>query len=221
VILKAPERYAQEPFFMPSSQSDWDAKHRLAAEAPLSEPASIVRELLPFLPAGRALDIACGTGRHALLLAGRGQHVTAVDFSSVALDILEIRARSAGAPVRRVESLHKAGRPQKGGVELIHADLERITLPERCYDLILCIQYLQRDLFPQMARALRPSGVLLMETFTRAQLEFAGGPRNPTYLLETGELREAFPGLRVLFYRELRAGQGIASLVARQPGKHG
>jgi tellurite methyltransferase len=204
---------------MPASQSDWDAKHRLATEVAPSEPASIVRELLLFLPTGPALDIACGTGRHALLLAGRGQHVTAVDFSSVALDTLEVRARSADAPVRRGESLHKAGRPQKGGVELIHADLQRITLPERCYDLILCIQYLQRDLFPQMARALRPNGVLLMETFTQAQLEFAGGPRNPAYLLEPGELREAFPELRVLFYRELRAEQGIASLLARRPEK--
>jgi tellurite methyltransferase len=204
---------------MPASQSDWDAKHRLAAEAPPSEPASIVRELLPLLPAGPALDIACGTGRHALLLAGRGQHVTAVDFSSVALDILEVHARGMGAPVRRGERFRESGRPHEGGLELIHADLERITLPERCYDLILCIQYLQRDLFPQMVRALRPKGVLLMETFTRAQLEFAGGPRNPAYLLESGELREAFPELRVLFYRELRAGQGIASLLARRPEK--
>jgi len=204
---------------MPSSQSDWDAKHRLAAEEPPSEPASIVSELLPLLPSGPALDIACGTGRHTLLLAGRGQHVTAVDFSSVALDILEVRAHAMGAPIRRNERLHKAGRPQKGGAELIHADLERMTLPERRYDLILCIQYLQRDLFPQMAGALRPNGVLLMETFTRVQLEFAGGPRNPAYLLEPGELREAFPELRVLFYRELRAEQGIASLLARRSEK--
>jgi tellurite methyltransferase len=201
---------------MPSSQSDWDAKYRLAAEAPPSEPASIVSELLPLLPSGPALDIACGTGRHALLLAARGQHVTAVDFSGAALGVLEARARGMGAAVRRGESLHEAGRPRKGGLELIHADLERMMLPERSFDLILCVQYLQRDLFPQMARALRPKGVLLMETFTRSQLEFAGGPRNPAYLLEPGELREAFSGLRVLFYRELRAEQGIASLLARR-----
>jgi len=206
---------------MPSSQSDWDAKHSLAAAGPPSEPASIVCELLPLLPSGTALDIACGTGRHALMLATRGQHVTAVDFSSVALGVLEAGASSMGVPARRGESLHDAGRPRKGGLELIHADLERIRLPERCYDLIVCIQYLQRDLFPQMARALRPNGVLLMETFTRAQLEFAGGPRNPAYLLESGELREAFVELRVLFYRDLQAGQGIASLLAKKPHKHG
>jgi len=120
------------------------------------------------------------------------------------------------APVRRSKSLHEAGRSFRGGLELTQADLERTHLPERSYDLILCIQYLQRSLFPQMARGLRSGGVLLFETYTRAQLEYAGGPRNPAYLLETGELREAFPELRVLFYRELRAGQGIASLVARK-----
>jgi hypothetical protein len=98
----------------------------------------------------------------------------------------------------------------------VREDLERSEIAEHCYDLILCIQYLQRSLFSQMARALRPGGALLFETYTHAQLEFACGPRNPSYLLETGELRKAFPELRVLFYRELRAGQGIASLVARK-----
>src|SRR6267143_1018091 len=204
---------------MPSSLSDWDAKHRLAAETPPSESARIVRELLPLLPAGPALDIACGAGRHSLLLAARGQHVTAVDFSVVALDVLEARANGMRARVRRSKSLHEIERPLHGGLELMQADLERTELPERRYDLILCVQFLQRSLFSQMARALRPDGVLLFETYTRAQLEFAGGPRNPFFFLESGELREAFPELCMVFYRELRAGQGIASLVAKKQGK--
>jgi tellurite methyltransferase len=207
---------------MPPSPSDWDAKHKLAVKAPPAEPASIVCELLPLLPAGPALDIACGTGRHSLLLAARGQHVTAVDFSSVALDTLKAQAHGMHVPVQQSKSFHPAPKRHLcGGLELVQADLEHTRLPECSYDLILCIQYLQRSLFPQMTCALRPNGVLLMETFNRAQLEFPGGPRNPAYLLETGELRDAFPGLSVLFYRELRAGQGIASLVARKRGKHG
>ncbi len=206
---------------MPSSPSDWDAKHKLAAEAPPAEPASIVCELLPLLPAGPALDIACGTGRHALLLAARGQHVTAVDFSEVALDTLKVRAHRMNVPVRQTKSFLPAPkRHLHGGLELMQTDLEHIRLPECCYALILCFQYLQRSLFPQITRSLRPNGVLLLETYTRAQLEFPGGPRNPAYLLEIGELRDSFPGLCVLFYRELRAGQGIASLVARKRSKH-
>ena len=46
---------------------------------PSAEPASFVMELLPLLPRGPALDLACGTGRHTLPLASRGRHVTAVD----------------------------------------------------------------------------------------------------------------------------------------------
>jgi tellurite methyltransferase len=204
---------------MPSSQSEWDAKHRLGAEAPPSEPASIVRELLPLLPSGPALDIACGTGRHALFLAARGQHVMVVDYSGVALDILEVRAHRQHVRLKRGDGFRPPGRHLHGGLELVHTNLEEAQLPEHCYDLILCVQYLQRNLFPQMVRALRPEGVLLMETFTQAHLEFSGGPRNPAYLLETGELREAFPELCVVFYRELRAGVGIASLVAKKHAK--
>ena len=137
-------------------------------------------------------------------------------FSSVALDTLEIRARGQHVPVRRSNSFHAAARPVHGVIELIQANLETAQLPELGYDLILCIQYLQHSLFPQMVRALRPGGVLLMETFTRAQPEFSCSPRNPAHLLETGELREAFPELCVLFYRELRAGVGIASLLAKK-----
>ncbi len=204
---------------MPSSQSEWDAKHRLAAERAPAEPASIVRELLPLLPRGPALDLACGTGRHTLLIASRGQHVVGLDWSNVALEILGVRARAGRISVKRVGSFETSGRRAPRGIELFQTDLEQVELPEQAFDLVLCFQYLQRSLFPQMTRALRPGGVLLFETYTRAQLEFEGGPRNPDHLLGTGELREAFPALRVLFYRELRAGQGIASLLAQKPMK--
>jgi hypothetical protein len=59
--------------------------------------------------------------------------------------------------------------------------------------------------------------MLLFETYTKAQLDFSGGPRDPAHLLNPGELRRAFPELEVVFYRELRAEQGIASLAARNP----
>ena len=85
------------------------------------------------------------------------------------------------------------------------------------YSVILCVRYLQRSVFPQICRALRPGGMLLFETYTKAQLDLSGGPRDPAHLLNPGELRRAFPGLETVFYRELRAEQGIASLAARKP----
>jgi tellurite methyltransferase len=193
----------------------WDAKHRAAADQP-AEPAGFVRELLPLLPLGPALDLACGTGRHALLLASRHQPVTAVDSSEVALEILEQRAQTAHCAITHSKrALQVPNRRQ--GIQLWHADLEEVSLPSEAFSLVLCVNYLQRSLFPQIENALVPGGMLLFETHTVAQLDFAGGPRNPNYLLELGELRTAFPGLRSLFYRELRAEKGIASLIAKKP----
>ena len=201
---------------MSASLHEWDAKHRAAAQGTAVEAASFVRELLPLLPHGPALDLACGTGRHTFLLAERRQPVMAVDGSSVALEILESRARDAHYVVRRAENARAIG-VSRQAIQLMQADLEQARLPANSFSVILCVQYLQRSLFSQMERALLPGGMLLFETYTRAQLEFEGGPRNPEYLLEPGELRRAFPSLRVLFYRELRAGKGIASLIAEKP----
>src|ERR1700730_6034768 len=203
---------------MAASASEWNARYRAQAQAeePQAEPAGFVRELLPLLPLGPALDLACGTGRHALLLAARHQPVIAVDSSAVALEILERRARTSPSAVRRVERAAQLAN-RRHGIQLWQADLEEVSLPSQAFSLVLCVNYLQRSLFPQIERALVPGGVLLFETYTKAQLDFPGGPRNPNYLLELGELRTAFPALRGLFYRELRAGKGIASLIGQKP----
>ena len=200
---------------MAANASEWDARYRAAAEEPPAEPAELVRELLPLLPLGPALDLACGTGRHTLLLASRQQPVTAVDSSDVALEILERRARASACAVNRLKRAAEIAHRQHG-IRIWQADLEQVSLPSQEFSLVICVNYLQRSLFGQIERALVPGGVLLFETYTVAQLGFPGGPGNRDYLLESGELRTAFPALRNLFYRELRAGKGIASLIARK-----
>lgn len=204
---------------MPSSLAEWDAKHRAAADKGPAEPASIVRELLPLLPRGPALDLASGTGRHTLLLAEDSHPVTAVDGSSVALEILAQKARAHNFPIHRAINHEIKPEDRPGHILLVQADLERAVLPAACFAVVLCIHYLQRSLHPQIERALTPGGMLVFETYTLAQMEFAHGPHNPAFLLETGELHSAFPSLELVFYRELHAGQGIATLVARKPGK--
>ncbi len=203
---------------MPSSQTDWDEKYRATRGPREDSPAGIVQELLPLLPQnGMALDLACGAGRHSLLLAASGYSVTVVDWSSAAIELLENSCLEAGIHSQRVKSLEGASPVARQRIYLLQANLEKLHLPLETYDLILCVNYLQRSLFPEFVRALRPGGFLVVETFTRAQLEFSDGPRNPDYLLDSGELRNAFPGLNPIFYRELRAGQGVASLLGQKP----
>lgn len=55
-------------------------------------------------PFGRALDIGCGTGDHAVNLARRGWDVTAVDFVPRALESARVKADKAGVQVRWVEA---------------------------------------------------------------------------------------------------------------------
>ena len=110
---------------MPANVTEWDARHREAAQNSPAEPASIVSEWLPLLPHGAALDLACGTGRHALLLAGRGQFVNAVDWSGAALDILESRARKAKIHVSRADDTSGTG-SRAHGIRLIQANLDDI-----------------------------------------------------------------------------------------------
>jgi SAM-dependent methyltransferase len=69
------------------------------------------------------------------------------------------------------------------------------------YDLIVVVHYLHRPLFPVLLDALRPGGVLVYETFTRAQAA-RGRPTNPAFLLEPGELLRLIQPLEVLASRE-------------------
>ncbi len=202
---------------MTPSAAEWDERHRAAPPPGAVEPYSIVRELLPLLPKGNALDLACGSGRHTLLLAAHGWNVTAVDNSRVALERLHFEALALNLTVEWADSLRPSGRERRSRIVIVPADLEGFDVPRGTFDLLLCINYLQRGLFPQMEAALRPGGEVLVETYTRTQLQFACGPRSPDHLLEPGELRSAFPDLQTVFYRELTAGKGIASILARRP----
>ena len=158
--------------------------------------------LLP--PAGVALDVACGRGRNTFWLAAHGFIVEAIDRDAEAIAAI---AREAAA--RRV------------AVSATVADLEigAPDLGESRYDLILVVNYLHRPLFPQLVAALRPEGVLVYETFTRAQAR-RGKPTNPAFLLEPEELRARAADLTLLADREgTFEGRDVASIVARKPMK--
>ena len=150
---------------------------------------------------GRVLDVACGAGRHALLMASAGFDVRAVD-------------RDADAIAWLGRTAHQVGLSLDAAV----ADLEidGVELGEAAYDAILVFRYLHRPLFPVLARALRPGGVLVYETFTIGHAPH-GKSMNPDFLLQPGELTRLVAPLEVLDSREGEfAGERLASVAARQ-----
>jgi SAM-dependent methyltransferase len=166
-------------------------------------PARWLIEHAALLPrSGLALDVACGRGRHARWLAERGFSVRAIDRNAEA--IAALRAEAA--------RLHLA-------IEAAVVDLETgppPLEPDR-YDVIVVVHYLHRPLFPALVAALRPGGVLVYETFTRAQAE-RGKPTNPAFLLEPGELGSAVQPLTILEQREgVFDDRAVASIVAMRP----
>jgi 2-polyprenyl-3-methyl-5-hydroxy-6-metoxy-1,4-benzoquinol methylase len=119
----------------------WDEKWQ---NNPMTdEPIKLVSDYASLAPGQQALDIACGRGRHSKYLASKGFEVDALDISSVAIEQLQ-------------------------NIPHIHAkevDFDTYTLPKEKYDLIVCTYFLERRLFPQMIDALKPNGIIIMETF--------------------------------------------------------
>lgn len=132
----------------------------------------VVRWAHLFNPGGRILDLACGQGRHARYLASLGCSVVACDRSKEALDTLK------GVP----------------GVEVVLADLEDGSpwpFAATQFDGIVVTNYLHRPLFPAIAGAVAPGGVLVYETFAAGNERF-GKPSNPAFLLQKDELLHGF-----------------------------
>ncbi len=149
----------------------------------------------------RALDVAGGVGRHAIYLAERGWQVTLIDVSDVGVERAKQSARQLGLEI-----------------EFCSRDLSAGELGTEKYDLVIVFFYLQRELFPALMRALRPGGLLIYKTYTseHPQLSGGGGPTHPMHLLAPNELLRAFSAMRILQYRELVSGKGVAELVAQK-----
>lgn len=134
-------------------------------------------------PGKRALDLACGSGRHTLFLAEHGFEVDAVDISTVALDALRLVA-----PADRVT--------------IIEADLDTFVLANRTYDLIVKTNFLDRALIERAKTALTSGGVMIVETYM-ADARNERADANPDFLLADKELLTIFDtGFTLLDYRE-------------------
>jgi len=160
------------------------------------QPSAWIMRWYARIPAGgRVLDLACGSGRHAIMLAQRGYRVLAVDRDAAAM------TRLHGIP----------------GMEVLQADLEngRWPCPDGIFEGIVVTNYLYRPLLPTLVDSIAEGGVLLYETFAAGNERF-GRPANPDFLLHPGELLEAVRGrLHVVAYEDLQMDEPKPAMVQR------
>jgi SAM-dependent methyltransferase len=159
----------------------WDERYaagRFASDAP----HKLLVALCEQLPAGRALDLACGAGRNANFLAAKGWQVTAVDSSRVGVELARQRAEAKGVTVDYcVADLEQGGFPIAAGE----------------YDLICDFYYLQHDLFPAMKTGVRAGGLIV------AAIHIYGAGEEPgRFTLREGELCVIFNVCNILHYYE-------------------
>lgn len=186
---------------MQTDRQRWDARYAAGDRRHDVEPAPRLAALGRALPPGRALDLAAGLGRHALLLARQGWTVDAVDISLEALQIVEQRAAEAALRVN-----------------LVVADLDTFECRPASYDLAVQTFFLDRALIERLARWVRPGGHVYIETHRRTPT----APSKSRYALDPGELRALFDGWHVVEYEEGVRQEGdreidTARLIARRP----
>lgn len=178
----------------------WNERY-VGVDAPGAPSPSLVA-LAEHLPrTGSALDVAAGTGRHALWLARRGLDVTAVDVSEVGLAVAQRAADAERLPVRT-----------------IRRDLERDGLPDGRWDLILVSNFLHRPLFETIPAHLDPGGLLVVVHPTQTNLQRHPRP-GAAHLLGDRELPSLVDGLELVLVDEgwTESGRHEARLIARAP----
>ena len=153
------------------AREDWNARYAGTELLWTAQPNRLFAAEVEDLPAGRALDVACGEGRNAVWLAERGWRVTAIDFSDVALAKAARLAESRGVEV-----------------EWLVADVLEHTPEPRSFDLVamLFLQLPHAELASALhaaADALAPGGTLVVIGHDATNLtDGYGGPRDPSVL---------------------------------------
>jgi SAM-dependent methyltransferase len=148
-------------------------------------PCQVIAAYTHLLPAtGTALDLACGLGANALLLARHGLETYAWDYAETGLERLQAYAQIQLVP--------------------IHTERRDVVVsppPADTFDVIVVCHFLDRRLAPALTQALKPNGLLFYQTFTRTSVNDCG-PKNADFRLAENELLRLFADLQIVVYRE-------------------
>ena len=164
--------------------------------AEIADASPWVRRFAPAISqGGRVLDLACGAGRHAALLASLGHAILAVDRDISGVELLQ------GTSFQTQE-----------------LDLEGSDWPllGQLFSGIVVTNYLYRPFLDELPKMLADGGVLIYETFADGNAQF-GKPSNPNFLLKTGELLALAErsGLKVIAYEDIYLDRPKPAMVQR------
>ncbi len=167
-----------------ADRDKWNQRYRDGAYGERTHPSALLEQWVDQAPPGRALDIACGAGRNALFLAGRGFEVDAIDVSAEGLARGGDSARERGLDVNWIEH-----------------DLDAPLPQETRYQLIVLVRYVNLPLLRTLSRYLVPGGILLCEEHLVSDAEVIG-PGNPAFRVSPGDLAAAACDLDILHLHE-------------------
>jgi len=185
-------------FAHPKDKDRWDNKYSTEGYLFGEKPVRFLVENVHLLPKGKVLDIAMGEGRNGVYLATQGFEVIGLDISAKGL-----------------MKAHRLAEKNKVTIETRVVDLEGFTLEPNTYDVILCTYYMQRDLFKQFQSALKPGGMIVVETYNVDYLKYARFSRK--WALDTNELLDIFKDMRVIRYQDYDDGkEAYSSIIAEK-----
>ncbi|MBA3432779.1 MAG: methyltransferase domain-containing protein [Actinobacteria bacterium] len=167
-------------------REDWNRKYAQNEQLWSAHPNRTLVAEVEDLEPGRALDLACGDGRHSVWLAERGWSVTAVDFSEVAIAKARKRAAVAGVRVayRRGDLLDFE--PAPGTFDLVLVLFLQLPADER------------RVVLSRAAAALADGGTFLLVGHDLLNLtEGVGGPSDVRVLYTPADIAAELPGLEI------------------------
>jgi tellurite methyltransferase len=185
-------------FAHPKDKDRWDNKYSTEVYLFGEKPVPFLVDNVHLLPKGKALDIAMGEGRNGVYLATQGFDVTGLDISEKGL-----------------QKAHQLAKKNNVTIETKIVDLQSFKLEPNTYDVILCTYYMQRDLFKQFQSALKPGGMIVVETYNVDYLKYQRFSRK--WALDTNELLDIFKSLRVIRYQDYDDGkEAYSSIIAQK-----
>jgi len=154
-----------------------------------TEPSALLVGAVSERTPGRALDVGAGQGRNSVFLAMRGWNVTGFDISDEGLKVAQQNAKKAGVKIATVVQSLQSFDMGRGQWDLIVITYEPAPL-------------VSRDYVQKLATALRPGGLVVVESFASD----AGAKQRRPVDIDPQEMLRAFlaaPDLRVLRFEDV------------------